>query len=115
MILIATDGEPTDFDGNSDAARFKEVLQNERIPIQNVPVTIIACTGTFDRDFVDVSKKLCCSDDDASMEYLNGWDRSIPHLDVVDDFVTEREEIRKCQGASFPFSYGDVRRVLKNR
>lgn len=43
------------------------------------------------------------------MSYLNDWDRIIPHLDVVDDYKSEKEEVLTCQGPSFPFSFGDVR------
>jgi hypothetical protein len=42
------------------------------------------------------------------MAYLNDWDRTIPNLDVVDDYKSEKKEILACQGKSFPFSYGDV-------
>lgn len=43
------------------------------------------------------------------MEYLNNWDRNIPNLDVVDDYKSEKKQIRDCQGKDFPFSFGDVR------
>jgi hypothetical protein len=42
------------------------------------------------------------------MAYLNNWDRTIPNLDVVDDYKSEKKEILACQGKSFPFSFGDV-------
>ncbi len=42
------------------------------------------------------------------MSYLNDWDRTIPNLDVVDDYKSEKKEILACQGKSFPFSFGDV-------
>ena len=42
------------------------------------------------------------------MSYLNNWDKIIPNLDVIDDYKSEREEVLACQGASFPFSFGDV-------
>jgi hypothetical protein len=42
------------------------------------------------------------------MSYLNDWDKEIPNLDVVDDYKSERKEILKCQGKSFPFTFGDV-------
>lgn len=47
-------------------------------------------------------------DDDECMSYLNDWDERISHLDVVDDYQSEKEEIKKVQGADFPFSFGDV-------
>ena len=42
------------------------------------------------------------------MWYLNNWDKSIPNLDVVDDYKNEKKEILEIQGKSFPFSFGDV-------
>jgi len=41
------------------------------------------------------------------MEYLNNWDRTIPRLDVVDDFRNEKLEIIRAQGSRFKFSFGD--------
>lgn len=89
LIIIATDGEPTDVHGRVTIEEFRHVLQYERIPIKNVPVTIMACT--------DVN----------SIDYLNNWDKQIDHLDVVDDYKNEKNQILACQGANFPFSYGD--------
>ena len=42
------------------------------------------------------------------MSYLNDWDVTIPNLDVVDDYKSEKKQILDCQGRSFPFSFGDV-------
>ena len=89
LIVIVTDGEPTDQSGNVNINQFKQCLQS-RNPIDRIFVNIVACT-----------------DDDSSMDYLNKWDREIKHLDVVDDFRSEREEVRKAKGPSFRFSYGD--------
>lgn len=46
------------------------------------------------------------------MSYLNDWDDCIPHLDVVDDYQTERKEIQRIQPPGFPFSFGDVCRRM---
>ena len=43
--------------------------------------------------------------------YLNHWDKRILHLDVADDYRSERREILKVQGKHFPFSFGDVCRT----
>lgn len=51
-------------------------------------------------------------DDDDCMEYLNDWDKTIPNLDVVDDYKTEKKQVRDCQGKDFPFSFGDVSTFL---
>lgn len=45
LILIATDGTPTDDKGRVDIDSFEDVLRNHRNPIERIPVTIIACTG----------------------------------------------------------------------
>jgi len=44
LILIATDGVPTNESGKQDTRSLEYVLRNERTPINRVPVTIIACT-----------------------------------------------------------------------
>lgn len=87
LILIVTDGEPTDDMGRADIPGFKRVLQS-RPP--NVYTTIVSCT-----------------DEDDTMAYLNNWDRVLPRLDVVDDYRSEKEEILKVQGRNFKFSFGD--------
>jgi hypothetical protein len=48
-----------------------------------------------------------CTDEDHTMEYLNNWDRTIPRLDVVDDFRNEKLEIIRAKGQQFRFSFGD--------
>ncbi len=45
LILIATDGVPTDDQGHTDVSSLKKVLKHKRNPINRIPVTIIACTG----------------------------------------------------------------------
>lgn len=45
IVLIATDGAPTDDEGYQNVEEFRYLLQNERRPIERIPVTIIACTG----------------------------------------------------------------------
>lgn len=87
LIIIATDGEPTDDTGRSNIPSFKRILQSRS---EKCFTTIVACT-----------------DDDESVGYLNRWDRSIKNLDVVDDFRNERKEIKKIKGSHFPFSFGD--------
>ncbi|CAF0949309.1 unnamed protein product [Adineta steineri] len=90
LILIATDGIPTNDSGQQDTKTLENVLRHERKPINRIPVTIIACT-----------------DDDECIGYLNNWDKKIPNLDVADDYKSERTEIHKVQGKEFPFSFGD--------
>ncbi|CAF0776543.1 unnamed protein product [Adineta ricciae] len=91
LILLATDGIPTDERERTDIQTLEHVLRNERQPIDRIPVTIIVCTA----------------DDDQSMAYLNDWDKRIPNLDVVDDYRSERQQIQACRGKNTPFSFGD--------
>ncbi|UJR15300.1 hypothetical protein I4U23_002253 [Adineta vaga] len=86
LVLIATDGIPTNEAGQQDIKTLEHVLRHERTPINRIPVTIIACT-----------------DDDECV----GWDKKIPNLDVADDYRSERTEIHNAQGKDFPFSFGD--------
>ncbi|CAF1287278.1 unnamed protein product [Didymodactylos carnosus] len=90
LVLIAIDGEPTDNDGRVDIQNLEQVLRKERNPIAHIPVTFIACT-----------------DDDYSIGYLNTWDETIDYVDVVDDYRTEKKQILRIQGPTFPFSFGD--------
>lgn len=87
LILIVTDGEPTDDNGRADIAGFKACLQKRP---SNMFTTIVSCT-----------------DENETMEYLNNWDRNIPRLDVVDDYRSEKQEIVRVNGPSFRFSFGD--------
>ena len=41
------------------------------------------------------------------MEYLNGWDRTMPRLDIMDDFSSEIREAKRVNGLHFQFSFGD--------
>jgi hypothetical protein len=67
---------------------LESVLRNERTP--QAYVTFLACT-----------------DDLQDVNYLSAWDKSIPNLDVMDDYRSERAEIQRVRGPNFPFSYGD--------
>ncbi|CAF3867368.1 unnamed protein product [Rotaria sp. Silwood2] len=91
LILIATDGLPTDDQGQNDLNRLEKVLRNERYSfIDRIYITFIACT-----------------DDLQSVGYLNKFDKKIPYVDVLDDYRSEQKEILAAQGKHFPFSYGD--------
>jgi hypothetical protein len=88
LLLIATDGAPTNEYGQTDIGTLEAVLRNERTP--QTYVTFLACT-----------------DDLEAVNYLNNWDKSMHNLDVVDDYRSERAEIQRVRGPSFPFSFGD--------
>ena len=112
LIILATDGLPTDDNGLVDITSFEHVLEKERIPINKIPMTIIACTSKFECDGEKLFCCFCmCLDDSEIMNYLNSLDKRVPYLDVVDDYKNEREEILRIQGRDFPFTFGDVRSV----
>jgi uncharacterized protein YegL len=87
LVIILTDGEPSDDYGKTDIKSFKHSLEGKH---DNVFVNIITCT-----------------DDNESVSYLNKWDRQIKHLDVIDDYNSERKEIRKRMSSKYRFTYGD--------
>ena len=87
LLIIATDGRPTDDRGNENIPGFLDALR--ALP-QNCFVQIMACT-----------------DDDESVAYLNEADRDIARVDVTDDYRSERKEILAAQGANFHFTFGD--------
>jgi hypothetical protein len=91
LILIATDGLPTDDNGQDDLVGLEKVLRFERHPsMDRIFVTFIACTNDLQ-----------------SVGYLNHFDKKIPFVDVLDDYYSERAEVIAVQGKRFPFSYGD--------
>ncbi len=87
LIIIATDGEPTDIQGYSNIPEFKKTL--------------------IDRPSYVFTNIVACTDDERSIGYLNGLDRELPRLDVVDDYASELAEIRRLRGLNYNFSFGD--------
>jgi len=87
LIVIATDGQPTDDAGRTDIPSFLNTLRS-------TPATC----------FVQI---MACTDDEESVAYLNEADRDIPRLDVMDDYRSERDEVRKNYGPKYAFSFGD--------
>ena len=63
LIILCTDGSPTDSNGSNDVPRFTQLLTN-RPPIV----------------FTNI---ICCTDDDESVCYLNKLDHQLPRLDVI--------------------------------
>lgn len=66
LVIIVTDGQPTDRSGITDINGFKNTLMT-RSPIDKIFVTIVACT-----------------DDDSCIEYLDKWDRQIRKFSTSD-------------------------------
>ncbi|CAF0790949.1 unnamed protein product [Adineta ricciae] len=91
LLLIATDGLPTNDRGQSDLMALEKLLRHERDPfVDRIYIAFIACTNDLQ-----------------SVGYLNRFDKTIPNIDVLDDYHSERAEILAVQGKTFPFSYGD--------
>ena len=79
---------PTDEQGNPSVSTLESVLRNERTP--QTYVSFLACTD----DLQDVA-------------YLSNWDKNLPNVDVMDDYRSERAEVQRARGPTFPFSFGD--------
>ena len=89
LVFVATDGAPTDNQGNIDIHSLENLMRNERRS-NTTYVTFLACT-----------------DDQSSVDYLSQWDRTMINVDVIDDYKSEREEVHRTQGYNYPFSFGD--------
>jgi hypothetical protein len=81
LVLLATDGVP------NNLASFTEALAKR----------------DSSRIFVSI---LACSDNDSEIGYLNQLDDEIPNLDVLDDYISERNEVHKVKGA-VDYTFGD--------
>eukprot|EP01103_Thecamoeba_quadrilineata_P005212 TRINITY_DN15038_c0_g1_i1.p1 TRINITY_DN15038_c0_g1~~TRINITY_DN15038_c0_g1_i1.p1 ORF type:complete len:288 (-),score=32.97 TRINITY_DN15038_c0_g1_i1:144-1007(-) len=99
LIIIATDGEPTDDSNRTNIREFKQALTTVKSKYENT-----RAAGYSGKVYTNI---IACTDDDQSMEYLNDWDNIIPRLDVTDDYVSERKEILRARGHNFKFSRGD--------
>lgn len=88
LIVIATDGVPTDSMGYPDLKNFKYTLKNKN----------------HTQFYVSF---LACSDQDSDVGYLNELDKKIPNIDTLDDYQSELQEVKKAQGRQFKYSFGD--------
>ena len=87
LLLIFTDGQPTDDHGRTDIRTFLNDLASKP---PTVFVSLIACT-----------------DDDQAVEWMNEADEHIPNVDTSDDYASERQEVLRAQGQRVPVSFGD--------
>jgi hypothetical protein len=86
LIVIVTDGGPTDNTGRSDIITFKRCLQTRP---ENVFTSIVTCT-----------------DEAEAVGYLYQWNKTIPRLDVIDDYRNEKKKKNKLQSGA-EFTFGD--------
>ena len=89
LVIILTDGRPTETSKSESAAiqNFKTALENKDA---NTHVTIVACT-----------------DNAATMSYLNDWDNNIANLDVLDDYESEKKLVLAANDSKFEFTFSD--------
>lgn len=87
LLIVATDGQPTDDAGNARIQQYVDVIGSRH---RGVYLTLLACT-----------------DDEDSVRWMNAVDHHIPNVDVCDDYHSERKEVLRAQGPSFHFTYGD--------
>ena len=73
--------------GNVNVLQFKNTLLGRS---NRVYTTIVACT-----------------DDDDSVGYLNKWDKTMKNIDIVDDYKSEKTEVKSAQSQQFSFTFGD--------
>ncbi|CAF4244470.1 unnamed protein product, partial [Rotaria sp. Silwood2] len=97
LVLVATDGEPSNSEGDSDVATLKYVMQQER-ESDRIHVTFLACT-----------------DNESNVIYLDEWDNIMTNVNVTDDYRTERDFVHRNHGSHYPFSFGDyIAKALLN-
>lgn len=89
LVFVATDGAPTDDNEEENFHEFEEVMKDVR---------------QIDRTFVQF---LICTDDEFYVDFLTMWDRTMVNVDVTEEYEAEKKKILRCQGADFPFSFGD--------
>ena len=90
LVLVATDGIPTDDKGNEVIDELEYAMQTTR----RVETTYVSF--------------LLCTDESICVNYMREWDRRMTNVDVTDDYHTEKKRIQECQNRNdFHFSYGD--------
>lgn len=85
LIVVITDGEPSDGDRN----KLFRTLQN------------ITSNGRTHVSFAE------CTDNEEDMEYLDAWDGQIKNFDNTDDYREELRRVKAVNGQSFKFDYTD--------
>lgn len=85
LIVVITDGEPTDGDRN------------------DLYWTLVQATsrGNVHISFAE------CTDNPDDMEYLDEWDGQIKNFDNTDDYREELQRVKSIQGPNFKFNYTD--------
>lgn len=85
LVFIATDGTPTDDNGDPDLANFEQLMRYDR-QADTTHVMFLICT-----------------DDLEAVQYLRQWDRAMRNVDVTDDYRQQRREVQAIHGANYSF------------
>ena len=88
LLVIATDGMPTDKHGHININEFSSCITNRNC--DNIYISFLAC-----------------SDSDSDVAYLNKLDKKVKNVDTLDDYLSERKEVIAVQGKEFSYSLGD--------
>ncbi|VVU95516.1 hypothetical protein CPAV1605_1267 [seawater metagenome] len=88
LVVIATDGIPTNKYGYPDIKEFRDALIEKN----------------HSKFYVSF---LACSDQKEDIGYLNKLDKKVPNVDTIDDYISELREVRKKQGRNFSYTIGD--------
>ena len=93
LVFVATDAEPTNASDLKDLFSLKTVMRKKR------------------RSDTTHVMFLLCNDNPECVEFLSKWDRDMDNVDVLDDYRTERDKVRRTRGDTHPFGYGEY--ILK--
>ena len=88
LLVIATDGLPTDNKGNENLVPFVELLKKR----------------DHDRYYVSF---LSCSEVEEDMHYLTKLNKDIEHLSILNTYNKENNIITTIKGASYRYTKGD--------
>ncbi|CAF4009690.1 unnamed protein product [Rotaria sordida] len=89
LVFVATDAEATNANDMNDLTTLENVMWSKR-----------------DAETTHVMF-LLCNDSEASVKLLSKWDREMDHVDLLDDFLTEKDKVLKQHGQEYPFNYGE--------
>jgi hypothetical protein len=85
LIVVITDGEPTDGTRDELFYKLKDITRSGKVHIS----------------FAE------CTDNEEDMEYLDAWDGRITNFDNTDDYREELRRVKAAQGRTFKFDYTD--------
>ena len=90
LVIVATDGKPTNDDGDEIVDELEDLMRHTRIA-ETTHVSFLLCT-----------------DEPKCVDYLRRWDQTMTNVDVTDDYTTESKRIRECQeNENYEFTYSD--------